>query len=509
MQGVGKPRSTISLASPANTSQRKPAQQPADLTIPYNPQTTTSTCTPQFTIDTPALPAETTDAVGITEIPSGLLSEPPAPAALPNTGEPLLLAAMQPTLSSSDTIPAPAAVESTPTRASGQPDLDLQRPASLQTPEDSAATSSQPTAQVADSILLAVQKAVVNDTPTSNSRSPRSEPAVPSSTQSLASPHAKLDVAKPLDVVKPSGVASADPTPQPAVALTPENFAPSAPPSNPIDFAPLLSLEPQSSVRTPNISKPVTNSGSAMKALQQPLLSESRGDSLPPPGNDNSTVGQSISSIAESDSREAAPQQPTFAALIASPTPTSLDIVSTTSPQASQQSTPHTPDNSQAPTPLQPEYPSALPMPPESSLALNTAKLIQRASQSEMTIGMHSAEFGSISIRTSSAHDQISAEVSLDHTELGKALAAHLPELRSASRDDRPLDIRITSTSSATAHPGDDRSSADTHQQHGQRQQQTTFAQTDDRSPTFPAPFITSSPISQTSAPASRLDVRV
>ena len=55
-----------------------------------------------------------------------------------------------------------------------------------------------------------------------------------------------------------------------------------------------------------------------------------------------------------------------------------------------------------------------------------SAQLIQSAGQSEMRLGMHSAEFGTISISTSVSHQAISAQISLDHPELGRALALHL-----------------------------------------------------------------------------------
>jgi hypothetical protein len=62
---------------------------------------------------------------------------------------------------------------------------------------------------------------------------------------------------------------------------------------------------------------------------------------------------------------------------------------------------------------------------------INTARLIQSMSESEMRVGMHSAEFGDISIRTSVSQQQLMAQISVDHSELGSAIAAHLPSLAS------------------------------------------------------------------------------
>jgi hypothetical protein len=62
---------------------------------------------------------------------------------------------------------------------------------------------------------------------------------------------------------------------------------------------------------------------------------------------------------------------------------------------------------------------------------INTARLLQTMSESEMRVGMHSAEFGDISIRTSVSQAQVMAQINVDHSELGSAIAAHLPSLES------------------------------------------------------------------------------
>lgn len=60
---------------------------------------------------------------------------------------------------------------------------------------------------------------------------------------------------------------------------------------------------------------------------------------------------------------------------------------------------------------------------------INTAKLVQSMNESEMRLGMHSAEFGDISIRTSVSQQQVQAQINVDHTELGSAISAHIPSL--------------------------------------------------------------------------------
>jgi len=61
--------------------------------------------------------------------------------------------------------------------------------------------------------------------------------------------------------------------------------------------------------------------------------------------------------------------------------------------------------------------------------SVNSAQLIQSAQHSEMRVGMQSAEFGNISISTSLNHQALSAQISTDHLELGRALAVHMPAI--------------------------------------------------------------------------------
>lgn len=63
------------------------------------------------------------------------------------------------------------------------------------------------------------------------------------------------------------------------------------------------------------------------------------------------------------------------------------------------------------------------------SQGINTANVIQKMSETEMRVGMHSAEFGDISIRTSVSQQQMTAQISVDHGDLGKAISAHIPAM--------------------------------------------------------------------------------
>jgi len=61
---------------------------------------------------------------------------------------------------------------------------------------------------------------------------------------------------------------------------------------------------------------------------------------------------------------------------------------------------------------------------------ISAARLIQTMGASEMRMGMHSSEFGDISIRTSVTQQQMQTQISVDHDELGNALSAHIPNMQ-------------------------------------------------------------------------------
>jgi hypothetical protein len=86
----------------------------------------------------------------------------------------------------------------------------------------------------------------------------------------------------------------------------------------------------------------------------------------------------------------------------------------------------------------------------QSAPVINTAKLVQSIGQSEMRVGMRSNEFGNISISTTANKDVISAQISLDHGELAKALAAQLPEMQARLGGNRPMEVRIDMNGAAT-----------------------------------------------------------
>lgn len=74
---------------------------------------------------------------------------------------------------------------------------------------------------------------------------------------------------------------------------------------------------------------------------------------------------------------------------------------------------------------------------------INTARLIQSMSESEMCVGMHSVEFGEISVRTSVSQQQLLAQISTEHVDLGAAISAHIPSIQEKLGNDYGLHASI------------------------------------------------------------------
>jgi hypothetical protein len=74
---------------------------------------------------------------------------------------------------------------------------------------------------------------------------------------------------------------------------------------------------------------------------------------------------------------------------------------------------------------------------------VNSAQLIQSMHHSEMKLGLNSAEFGQISINTSMTRQTMSAQISVDHAELGRMLAVHLPSIEQRLGNAYGLQTRV------------------------------------------------------------------
>ncbi len=75
--------------------------------------------------------------------------------------------------------------------------------------------------------------------------------------------------------------------------------------------------------------------------------------------------------------------------------------------------------------------------------AINSAKLIQALGQTEMRVGMHTSDFGDISIRTSVSQQQMQAQISVDHSELSQTIAAHISSVQTKLGDEHGIQASI------------------------------------------------------------------
>ena len=88
-------------------------------------------------------------------------------------------------------------------------------------------------------------------------------------------------------------------------------------------------------------------------------------------------------------------------------------------------------------------------------LGLSAARLMQSVTGSEMRIGLNSAEFGDISIRTTISNHQMVAQISLDHSELSQSISAHAFSMQDKLGKEYGLDASIEVNAFASAHTGE------------------------------------------------------
>lgn len=86
---------------------------------------------------------------------------------------------------------------------------------------------------------------------------------------------------------------------------------------------------------------------------------------------------------------------------------------------------------------------------------VNTAQLVQDIGQTEFRVGMHSLEFGSVDIRTSLAHHELTAQISVEHAGIARALEHGLSGLCDRLSDQSvPLTSIVIHNQSTSASSG-------------------------------------------------------
>jgi len=138
--------------------------------------------------------------------------------------------------------------------------------------------------------------------------------------------------------------------------------------------------------------------------------------------------------------------------------------------------------------------------------SVSSAQLIQIMGSSEMRVGMHTSDFGAISIRTTVSQQQMSAQIAVNHSELGSALSEHISAVQSKLGSDFGMHAQIeVSHSDAGFSNGGQHGSQ---QQAPQQNQRTApaFAATDSTVAFSKASTFTHLPVAMSDS--TRLDVR-
>jgi trimeric autotransporter adhesin len=89
------------------------------------------------------------------------------------------------------------------------------------------------------------------------------------------------------------------------------------------------------------------------------------------------------------------------------------------------------------------------------SPGINSARLIQSMSESEMRVGMRSTEFGDISIRTMVTQQQVQAQISVDHSELSNVLSSHIPAIQAKFGNELGLQATVEVNQSGMSFSGE------------------------------------------------------
>ena len=81
--------------------------------------------------------------------------------------------------------------------------------------------------------------------------------------------------------------------------------------------------------------------------------------------------------------------------------------------------------------------------PAASSSPINVARVVESIHGSEMRVGVRTEEFGNVSVSTAVNREQIAAQISFDHGDLGRLLAAHLPSMQEKLGSDTGLHATV------------------------------------------------------------------
>jgi hypothetical protein len=216
----------------------------------------------------------------------------------------------------------------------------------------------------------------------------------------------------------------------------------------------------------------LANSSTASSGSAQGIANNSDALSANNSAKDSQTTTSSLSADASSQSASSVSQAMQHAQIdIAAPNtadPGAAQIQSISAPAATHDAPAQTRTDGPSSTPRQEHLPASEQQlqaqeTDHAASGVNAAKVIQNMSETEMRVGMHSAEFGGISIRTAISQQQMTAQISVDHSDLGKAISAHIPSMQEKIGGETGLRALVEVSQSAMSFTGE-RGSSPQHQ---------------------------------------------
>jgi len=138
----------------------------------------------------------------------------------------------------------------------------------------------------------------------------------------------------------------------------------------------------------------------------------------------------------------------------------SANSSSSQAPGIASQSVPHAPETSAVQTESglkaatnTGEASAQAPEPPDTS-TVNTASVLQRMNETEMRVAVHSVDFGAVSIRAALSPQQMMAQISVDHGDLGKELSIQAPAMEARLANELGFRATVQVNQSAMAFSG-------------------------------------------------------
>lgn len=252
----------------------------------------------------------------------------------------------------------------------------------------------------------------------------------------VAEPGNRAEIGQPTSVAPVPALAdataaqvlAAQPAPSPAINLLPamqgatQQGAPAAPASNVVRSAKAVtSSTTMHELRS--ASAKTTNSG----AQPTGTSSQSQGSSPAQPVQD---ARGSVHGAGTGNNN--APQQPGAVAVSTQAAPQVAGLLASDPGQQTGKGAGSVSDTAARTPAVDP----ANPLPDaQASQSINSARVIQSMQGSEMRVGMHSTEFGRVSINTTVNRQTLAAEITFEHADLGRAISAHLPAIESRLSD--------------------------------------------------------------------------